>query len=81
MDTSKLSQRFRLMADKIDKNDAEDFSGAVVIVPPGDEQPIELLYLGSKHDVLYFWTQVKTAVDVAQNEYMTKEKQKQVGWR
>lgn len=72
-----ISEKFREMADKVDKNSTEPFGGALVIVPPGDNPAIEMLILDSRQDVLHFWTQVKTVVDVAQNEYLTKAKNQQ----
>lgn len=75
-----IADKFREMADKIDKNADEPFGGAIVIVPPNSEQPIDLLMLDSRQDVMHFWTQVKTVVDVAQNEFLAKLKQNQA-WR
>lgn len=75
--TATVPQRFRSMADRIEKNDDADFGGAVVIIPPDENGSIEMLVLDSRKDVLHFWTQIKTVVDIAQNEYLTKIKQQQ----
>lgn len=61
---TKPSDLFRLWADKIDKNDQEDFSGAFMIIPPvGD--PISSLLIDQDKDIGNFFALVKTKIEAA----------------
>jgi hypothetical protein len=75
---SDQSDRFRAMADAIDLNVGKPFGGAVVIIPPGDDPPIEMLVLDSREDVLQFYSSIKTMAEVAYNRYLQKEQQNKV---
>lgn len=58
----KPSASFRQMADRIDHNQDGSFGGAVVIVPPGDGEPINLLMLDPSQDIVSFWMTLQTKV-------------------
>ena len=58
----KQSEPFTAMAEKIERN-PESFGGAVVIVPPGQEESMEWLIVDSKSDILRFWVKLKTDID------------------
>lgn len=75
---TKLSDRFRAMADAIDHNEGKPFGGAVVAIPPGDGPAIDILVFDSREDALQFYTTIKTMAEVAYNELLQKEQQKRV---
>ena len=57
----KQSEPFTQMAEKIERN--PEFGGAVVIVPPGSEEPMQWLIVDDKSDLLRFWVKLKTDID------------------
>jgi ADP-ribose pyrophosphatase YjhB (NUDIX family) len=67
------------MASRIDLNALEDFSGAVVIVPPGDGEAVEILLLKNAQNPAMFWSLVKTQAEIAIQELASAEAQAQ-GW-
>lgn len=75
---SKLSDRFRAMADAIDLNEGKPFGGAVVAIPPGDGQAIDILIFDSREDALQFYTTIKTMAEVAYNDILIKQQQNKV---
>ena len=75
---SEKSDHFRAMAEAIDLNIGKPFGGAVVIIPPGDDVPIEMLILDSREDGLQFYTSIKTMADVAYRNLLEKEQSKKV---
>jgi len=46
-------------------NAGPTFSGAIVIIPPGNGAPVELLLLDNRQDPALFWGTVKSYVDAA----------------
>lgn len=63
--TSTAPQRFRAMADALEKNADGSFGGAFVIIPPeGGGDPIETLILDSKQDLAQFWNAVITKCQI-----------------
>jgi hypothetical protein len=56
------------MATQISHNNDSTFGGAVVIVPPGDGKPVELLMLDAQGDEGQFWATILTRIQVAINE-------------
>jgi site-specific DNA-adenine methylase len=57
----KQSEPFTAMAEKIERN--PEFGGAVVIVPPGNELPMQWLIVDADSDILRFWVKLKTDID------------------
>lgn len=59
---------FRAMADRIERNDPEEFSGAILIVPPPSQDnpadPVEILIIDPHHDEGHFWGVCKAKVDI-----------------
>ena len=62
--TDVYSTPFRVMAERIDKNDPAEFSGAVVIVPPTGD-PVVRLCLDPSADVAMFWGEIMTKAQMA----------------
>lgn len=73
------SQAFREMATRIDLNKREGFSGAAVLVPPGDGKRMEMLLLRNEGDPAMFWHLVKTHAEIAIQEAAAAEQQ-QAQW-
>ena len=66
---SKVSERFRVMADLIDRNVNSTFGGAVVIIPPPEGgDPIEMLMLDVTADAGQFWSTIKTRIEIKLNQ-------------
>lgn len=69
------SDRFRKMADAIDKNAEGSFGGAFVVVPPVEAgEPLETLILDTKQDAAQFWMLLKTKCDIALGELDAKQR-------
>jgi hypothetical protein len=71
--TTKSADLFRMMASRIEKNDAAEFGGAVLIVPPQSGEPIEILLIDPKQDVAAFWGAVQGRVAVAVTELQERQ--------
>ena len=67
------SRPFQAMAERIEHNDARDFAGAFVIMPP-DGQPIEYLALNPKQDAAAFWGAVQAHVQRVMAEMEEKQR-------
>lgn len=80
----KLAERFRAMADRIERNPSE-FGGACVIIPPstgsgGAGEGIEFLLIDSKGDVAQFYGAILTKVQVVMEEMKDQSRRLQ-GYR
>jgi hypothetical protein len=75
----KLAERFRAMADRIERNPSE-FGGACVIIPPGGGEGIEFLLIDAKGDVAQFFGAVMTKVQVVMEEMKDQQRRGQQ-WR
>lgn len=62
---SKIADRFRQMADRIEKNEGEPFGGAVLIIPPGEGMEVEMLNFDPTPDGAIFWAAVRSKADEA----------------
>ena len=59
--TSTSPQRFRAMADAIERNTEGTFGGAFVVIPPAEAgEPIETLILDTRQDPAQFWILLKS---------------------
>jgi hypothetical protein len=64
--TKEIAERFRAMADLIEKNADEPFGGCMMIFPPGENaKVIQILKLDTDPDGSIFWAEVKTKADTA----------------
>lgn len=71
-DENKFSSPFKEMADRIERNLKEEFSGALLIVPPNGE-PIAVLLTDPKPDMEAFWAMVSGKVQVATTEHFAEK--------
>lgn len=62
---SDTAQPFVEMAARIERMGAEEFAGAVVIVPPGDGEPIAFLLTDPTPNIIQFWTGLQGRVEVS----------------
>lgn len=75
------AQFFRDMADRVEKIGENEFAGAAVVVPPGGGEPIALLLVDPKQDLVQFFATVKSRVEVVTSEVMeTARARAQGGW-
>ncbi len=56
---------FQDMARRITDNMSHAFGGAVVILPPGSTDSIEILMLDQHADLAMFWGTIRTKIDIA----------------
>jgi hypothetical protein len=69
---------FRRMADLIEKNEAEPFGGAAVIVPPNDQAAIvQILQLSPEPDGALFWGLIRSKADEAVADLMQQQRTQQ----
>jgi hypothetical protein len=69
------------MAARIAKIASAEFAGAIVVVPPGDGEPIAFLTTDPKPDLMQFWATVKSRVEVRATEAMQQAAAQQDPWR
>ena len=63
---AKRSEPFTRMAERIDKNDGEQFGGAFVIIPPdGAGEAMQSLMINSGTDLAAFWMLLQSMINVA----------------
>ena len=60
-DEADPAQLFRQMAERIERNDTEEFAGAILIVPPPSDdgqngEVVEVLFIDPRRDPVNFWT-------------------------
>jgi hypothetical protein len=72
---------FRRMAELIEHNDAKDFGGAFVIVPPLGENAMVQLTLDPKQDVAHFFMLLQTKISQALEEIKQREARSHFGGR
>jgi hypothetical protein len=66
------SEHFRAMAERIERNAPEEFAGALLVVPPGAEEPIAILLVNPKQDLAAFWATVASTIQVAAAEFQQR---------
>lgn len=59
------AKHFADMASRIERVEAGEFAGAVVVVPPGDGQPISFMLTDPSPNVAQFWSSVLSRVQIA----------------
>lgn len=62
----------RAMAERIERNAPEEFAGALLVVPPGADEPIAILLVNPKQDLAAFWATVASTIQVAAAEFQQK---------
>jgi hypothetical protein len=68
------------MAARIRGINQAEFAGAIVVVPPGDGEPIAFLTADPKPDLIQFWATVRTRVEVRATEAMQAAANQQDPW-
>lgn len=63
---------FDEMAARIRKNDVSDFAGALLVVPPGQDEPIAILMIDPRQDLAHFWATIHSKVQIAAAEFQTR---------
>lgn len=68
------------MARRVEAVEADEFAGAVVIVPPGDDaKAIEFVTSDPNPDLIQFWASIKSRVEVAYAEAVGRAEQSRGG--
>ena len=73
------AEMLRAMAERIDRNDPDDFAGCILIIPPEGEagvdpgEPLEILMLDPARSVPAFWAAVKNRCSLAADEWVTAQ--------
>ena len=65
MNGTEAAALFRQIADRIERNAEDEFSGAFLIVPPGDCEPIDGLSVSSKPNIPAFFSNLRGQVEMA----------------
>ena len=67
---------FEEMAERIRRQPEGEFAGAVLIVPPGDDEGagLDFLAVESRPNAVNFWNATKSRLDVAHAEMMGRER-------
>jgi hypothetical protein len=77
-----IERPFTEMAERIARIAGEEFAGAVVIVPPGDSEPIAFVTSDPRPDLIQFLAAVKARVEIAFSEAQEATQPGQAGgWR
>lgn len=80
--SKKIADRFRAMADQIERNAESTFAGAVVIIPPADGgDPVEILQLDTNPSPSEFWGLIKYKADAAMHDVGNQARLGQAGFR
>ncbi len=66
------ADHFDEMASRIRRNAPAEFSGALLVVPPGGEEPISILLVNPKRDLAAFWATVASTIQVAAAEFQER---------
>lgn len=80
LDENKFSAPFRAMAHRIERNEFEEFAGAILIVPP-DGKPIEVMVADPSKDAESFWAVAISKVQIAEAEYRSNKTNSGQGFR
>jgi hypothetical protein len=72
----KLAERFRIMANRIERNPSE-FGGACVIIPPGGSEGIEFLLIDSKGDIVQFFSTIQAKIQFVLKEMEDQQRRLQ----
>ena len=81
------AEMLRRMADRIDRNDPDEFAGCLVIIPPegGDGveggDPVEILFINPVQDLALFWSTVKNRSAIAADEWVSAQQNQMGGYR
>lgn len=79
--SKEIADRFRKMADRIEKNEGEPFGGCVLVVPPGDNAVIlELLKLDPAPDAYAFWSEINSRAEEARQMLASAARSAQAGF-
>ena len=70
---------FTDMANRIGRINGQEFAGAAVIVPPGGGDPITLLLVDPKQDIVQFFATVKSRVEIVTGAVMEAARDQQSG--
>lgn len=82
------SEILRAMADRIDRNDREEFAGCVIVIPPEGRDrgveagpTVEILLIDPAQDLGHFWSMAKNQTRIASENWETINQQHQTGYR
>jgi hypothetical protein len=74
------------MAQRIRANNAAEFAGCIVIIPPATDDgrggdAIELLLIDPKRDPANFWSTVKAKAEIGEAEFVQSHTRPNLGFR
>ena len=75
MNGHEASALFHQIAERLERNPPEEFSGAYLVVPPSEVEPLDGLFLKSKPDPVSFWSGVQGAVELAISQFQDAARQ------
>ena len=80
------AERLIAMAERIRKNDMDEFCGCIVVLPPTPQNgdggdPIEILLIDPRKDPRNFWATAKAEVELGEYHWKERADQAQRGFR
>lgn len=75
---SRYGDLFREMADRIDRATEEEFAGAMLLVPPGEGEPLAMLLVDPQQKAEIFWFAAKNRVDAEADAFVAEMRQREV---
>jgi hypothetical protein len=73
--SKEIADKFRAMADHIEKNVDSPFGGVAMIIPPKDGgEPVEFFQIDPKPSIPEFWGLIRTKCDIAVAEYQNAQR-------
>ena len=75
---SEPAEILRAMADRVDRNDADEFGGVLLVIPPPTQDgsggdPVEVLLIDPAQDTANFWATATTKLKAAADAYPDSE--------
>lgn len=72
---------FRAMADRLERGNPDEFGGAFLIVPPGDNGSLDGALVSSAPSPVAFWASLQGQIDMAVEEFKARNNPQGAGRR
>lgn len=69
---SRYGDLFREMAERIDRATEAEFAGAMLLVPPGESEPLTMLLVDPQQKPEIFWFAAKNRVDTEADAFISE---------
>lgn len=79
MDGHAAAALFRAMADRLERGEPEEFGGAFLLVPPGDNPSVDGVSWHTAPNPVAFWATVQGQIEMAVEEFKGRTQPQGVG--